>query len=208
MPCSYSNQITVVKDPSCLQSVSAPDRIHRMDSSVRIIVIVREPVSRTISQFTFNPLGSARYKYNLTDAVVDKESGDINETSYFVKHSVYDEGLARYLYFFNPSQIKVIETNDFKQDPFAVLHDIEAFLNLEHSIQRENIVFNRGKGYHCLRTNIESTNAACYGEKRGRNSSDTRNLLKVSAEVLEKLQTFFKPHNENFFRLVGRVFDW
>ena len=208
MPCTFSNQITVVKTPSYYHSLAAPGRIYSMNSSVKIIVLVREPVSRTISQFTFNPTGLSRYKLNLTDAVIDRKTGEINAESYFVKHSIYDDGMARYLRYFNRSQIKVIETNDFKHDPFAVLYDIEEFLKLEHTIQRENIVFNEEKGYHCMRTNTESKVVACYGEKRGRNGSDTRTLVKVSEEIIGKLDTFFKPHNEMFFKLIGRVFDW
>ena len=142
MPCSYSNQVTVVKTPSYFQSQTAPGRIHSMNSTIRIVVLVREPVSRTISQFTFNPLGYSRYKYNLANAVLVKATGKVDNDSYFVKHSIYDEGMSRYLKYFNRSQIKVIETTDFIRDPFRVLYEMEEFLNLEHTIQRENIVFN------------------------------------------------------------------
>ena len=208
MPCSYSNQITVVKTPSYFQSQIAPGRIHSMNSTIRIVVLVREPVSRTISQFTFNPLGYSRYKYNLANAVLVKATGKVDKNSYFVKHSVYDEGMSRYLKYFNRSQIKVIETTDFIRDPFRVLYEMEEFLNLEHTIQPENIVFNTEKGHHCLRTNIQSKTAACYGDKRGRHGYDTRKLVNAPEIVLEKLKGFFKPHNENFFKLIGRVFDW
>ena len=99
----------------------------------------------------------------------------------------------------------MIETTDFIRDPFRVLHEMEEFLNLEHTIQRENIIFNIEKGHHCLWTNIQSTTAACYGDKRGRHDNNTRGLAKMSSNVLK---LFFKPHNENFFKPVGRVFDW
>ena len=207
MPCSYSNQITVVKTPSCFQSASAPSRIHKMNSSIKLIALFREPLSRTLSHFTFNKYG-LRYKYDLKVAVTDKRKGGINKNSYFIKHSIYDEGLARYLDYFDRNQIKMIEITDFKRDPYKILYDLEEFLNLEHTIRLQNIVFNKEKGYYCLRKDNESKTAACYQSDRGRNSSDSRKMIKASPELIEKLKAFFKPHNENFFRLLGRAFDW
>lgn len=206
MPCSYSNQLTIVKTPSYFQSLTTPGRIHAMNSSIKIIVLVREPVSRTVSQFTFHNNNLKRY--NLDIAVLDKQTGRINRNSYFIKHSIYDEGMERYLSLFNRSQIKVIDTEDFKHDPYTVLHDLEEFLNIEHVIRRENIVLNPDKGYYCLRQDRNSETAACYGSKRGRNSSDVRNSIKVSSALVDKLKSFFKPHNERFFNLSGRLFDW
>ena len=102
----------------------------------------------------------------------------------------------------------MIETTDFIRDPFRVLQEMEEFLNLEHTIKPENIVFNTEKGHHCLRTNIQSKTAACYDDKRGRHGNDTPKLVNAPENVLEKLKAFFEPHNENFFKLFGLVFDW
>ena len=208
MPCSYSNQITVVKTPSYFQHPLVPARIHKMDSSIKLIVLVREPVSRTLSQFTFHKRGLRKYRSNLKSAVFSKHLNSINKSSYYVKHSVYDEGMERYLKYFNLSQIKVIETEDFINDPFAVLRDLEEFLDIEHTIRPENIVFNSEKGFHCLRQSSTSRAAACYQSNRGRNSSEVANMIKGIDDVIDRLKDFFKPHNERFFRLVGRAFDW
>ena len=208
MPCSYSNQITVVKTPSYFQHPLVPARIHAMDPSIKLIVLVREPVSRTLSQFTFHKSGLKKFKNNLKRAVLDRRRNKIDKNSYYVKHSIYDEGMKRYLKYFNLSQIKVIDTEDFKNDPFAVLHDLEEFLNIENTVRPENIVFNSEKGYHCLRRNSNSRAAACYESNRGRNSSKVKHMIKGSADVIETLKDFFKPHNERFFKLVGRAFKW
>ena len=80
---------------------------------------------------------------------------------------------------------------DFKRDPYEILYDLEGFLNLEHTIRLQNIVFNNEKGYYCLRKDNETKTAACYQSDRGRNSSDSRKLIKVSPELIEKLKAFF-----------------
>ena len=207
MPCSYQKQITVLKAPSYFQSKLVPSRIHKMNSSIKLIAMFREPLSRTLSHFTFNNYG-ARYKYDLRAAVTNRKSGDIAKNSTFIEHSIYDEGLARYLKYFDRNQIKIIGTTDFQRDPYKVLFEVEEFLNLEHTILRDNFVFNKEKGYHCLRKDNLSKTAACYQSDRGRNVSDSSKKIKTSPELIAKLKAFFKPHNENFFRLAGRKFDW
>ena len=209
MPCSFSNQVTVEKTPSYFQSLHAPERIYDMNSSLRIIVLVREPVARTLSQFTFFKSRSSNYSnMGFKEALYKEHAEEIDEKSYFVKHSIYDEAMERYLRYFKRDQIKVIHSDDFKTDPYAVLHDLETFLNLEHTIWRSNFVFNAEKGFQCLRESIKSKEAACYGDSRGRNKTEVQNTVNDKEEVSVKLKKFFKPHNERFFKMIGRSFDW
>ena len=209
MPCSFSNQVTVEKTPSYFQSLHAPERIHGMNSSVRIIVLVREPVARTLSQFTFFKSRYLNYSnLSLKEAVYKENMDEINEKSYFVRHSIYDEAMERYLHYFKRNQIKIIHSEDFKKDPFAVLHELETFLNLEHTIRRANFLFNTEKGFQCIREDIKSKEAACYDDKRGRNKTEIQNSVDDKDEVSDKLKQFFKPHNDRFFKLIGRSFDW
>ena len=208
MPCSYKNQITVEKSPEYFHNVRSPMRIRAMNSSVRLIVLVREPVARTVSHFTFYHKGFIASHRNLEDFVIDKTTGDIKSKNAFVKFSVYDIGMARYLRFFNRSQIKVIDSEDFKRDPYSVLHNLEMFLNLEHTIQPENFVFNKEKGFFCLRQNRSSKTASCYRDDRGRKTRGIEDLVTETPDVFRKLAEYFKPHNERFFQLAEHVFDW
>ena len=212
MPRTYRNQITVAKDPEDFQDPSAPLRIYAMNASMRLIVMVRDPVARSISHFTFHAKLAAKFGNKLENVVVSHKmgnaTGEIDPRSFFIKHSIYDEGLARYLKYFNRSQIKVIWDEDFKKCPYQVLKSVEKFLNLEHTIRPDNFVFNKEKGYFCLRINKHSKDVSCYDDLRGRNRSAVKGKVTDSAEFLQKLENFFKPHNERFFKLAGREFDW
>lgn len=207
MPCTYANQVTTEKSPDYFQSETSPALIHAMNSSIRLIVLVREPVARTVSQFTFHYNDFRTSNHTLEEAVINI-FGEINSGKNFVKNSIYDIGMERYLRFFDISQIKVIDSEDFKRDPYAVLYDLETFLNLEHTIHRHNFIFNEEKGFFCLRQDKNSKTASCYHDKRGRNTTGVAETITESQEVLKKLQEFFKSHNERFFRLIGRSFDW
>ena len=208
MPCSFSYQITVEKSPDYFHNVNVPARIHRMNASIKLIALVREPVARAISQFTFSKSRLTQYHYNLDEFVLKKPSGDINSNCKVVRESIYDEGLKRYLRFFNKSQIKIIEAEYFKRNPYKVLREIEEYLNIEHVIKPDNFVYVEQKGVFCLRKAKQSQSASCYGAERGRNTTQLKSRIKYSNVTLQKLKSFFKPHNDELFRLINKTFDW
>lgn len=52
MPHSYGGQITIEKSPSYFVTPEVPERIRAMNSSIKLLLIVREPVTRAISDYT------------------------------------------------------------------------------------------------------------------------------------------------------------
>ena len=108
--------------------------------------------------------------------------------------------------FFNKSQLKIIEADHF--NPYDVLREIEEYLNIEHVIMPDNFVYIEEKGAFCLRKNKESQCVSCYGKESGRDTMKLINSIKYSNMTLQKLKSFFKPHNDAFFRLINKTFDW
>ena len=54
MPCSYSNQLTIMKNSAYFDlPIPTAGRIQKFNSSIKLILIVREPIARTISRFMF-----------------------------------------------------------------------------------------------------------------------------------------------------------
>jgi len=52
MPATTSGQLTVEKTPSYLVSGRVVERIFAMDPDVRLLVVVRDPVTRAVSDYT------------------------------------------------------------------------------------------------------------------------------------------------------------
>lgn len=52
MPYSFRGQITIEKSPSYFVTPEVPERVRAMNSSIMLIMIVREPVTRAISDYT------------------------------------------------------------------------------------------------------------------------------------------------------------
>ena len=207
MPCSYDKQITVEKSACYFQEPESPGRIHAMNSSVKLIVLVREPISRALAHFSFSQHIAKRYQNKFDHCAINSTSGDINRDCFAIKHSIYDEGMERYLKHFHRSQIKLLDADEFKRNPFKLLQDIETFLNLEHVIKQEHFVFIKEKGFHCVRSINNKLKVVCYDHRRGRKDG-TSIANTVSNTTLYKLQAFFKEHNGRFFQQIDQTFKW
>ena len=88
------------------------------------------------------------------------------------------------------------------------MREIEEYINIEHAIKPDNFVYIEEKGVFCLRQNRGSNNASCYGHRRGRNTTQVKESITYSNLILYRLKSFFKPHNEELFRLINKTFDW
>ena len=76
MPCSYSNQLTLMKHSLYFHNSVVPERIKRFNESIKLILIVREPVARAISHFRFHR------SWELEDkgASFDRDLGDFSSS--------------------------------------------------------------------------------------------------------------------------------
>ena len=195
MPLSMPNQITIEKCPFYFSDPNSPSRIRKMDPHIKLILIVRDPVDRTISHMTFKRNKSAEY---ITNVANNRISDDTRR----FRLSFYDEPFERYLKYYNRSQIHIVDSERFKTEPYSVLRETETFLGLPHLIRKEDVVFNTEKGFYCLKK-VNSVVSTCYDETRGREEVKTR-----LGRVRSMLKDLFKPHNERFFNLTGRRFTW
>ena len=64
MPYSFTGQITLEKTPGYFKTREAPERVYKMNATVKILLIVRDPTER----------GSLRLSTNAFKAVVRKET--------------------------------------------------------------------------------------------------------------------------------------
>ena len=199
MPCSFSNQITVGKRAGMFDVSVVPERIYKFNESIKLILIVREPIARTYSDYTFFKL-MAKYK-TFSDLVIN-DANEVREQHKTLKRSTYDQHMELWLKYFNLSQFLIIEHNEFKHDPASVLVKVEQFLGLGHFITSDMFVYNTEKGFYCIRSNLTTTGKSCYAGNRGRSHKP------IPRETMSKLTEYFKPKNEHVFRLIGKSFNW
>lgn len=200
MPCSFSNQITVTKYPWYFSRPLAAKRIYSFDKEMKLIVLVREPVERLVSGFTFKFGRRDPSKVPPIEDHILLKNGDIDTNFEEVNLSSYDIALKNYLKYFKLNQILIIELNEFKSNPHQVLQRVESFLGLQHNISAENFVYNREKQFYCVKYHEKGY---CYGNDRGRVKQP-----QLAGDIRKKLNIYFRSHNEFFFDIIGKRYDW
>ena len=121
--------------PFYLFHPQAPKRIHSLLPNAQLIVLLRDPVERALSQY-FHSVRLGFETLPLEDALDAEEERlstgklqHLQEHSY-VSRSRYLEQLDRYLELFPGRQLLVLQSETLFADPTATWRQIEAFLAL------------------------------------------------------------------------------
>lgn len=117
--------------PDYLASPVAPERIARDLPGVRLMVTLREPVSRALSSYLYmrkHGLGPQSFGEALTTFP------DL------VEHGRYATQLHRYLEHVEREQIHIALFDDLQADPQAFVDDVVRFLGLEPATLREEVL--------------------------------------------------------------------
>ncbi|XP_066960473.1 heparan sulfate glucosamine 3-O-sulfotransferase 1-like isoform X2 [Macrobrachium rosenbergii] len=201
MPYSFDNQVTVEKTPSYFVSREAPARVRAMNESTRLLLIVREPAIRVLSDYT--QIMDSKLKKGVKVAPFHEKvltpEGEVNDGYKAIKISQYAVHLLHWLREFPLDQIHIIDGDNLIVDPFTEIDKVQRFLRLPPHITAENFYFNETKGFYCMRN---ETFQKCLAESKGRPHPQ------VDPVVMSRLRKFFAPFNEQFYEMVGRNFSW
>ncbi|KAH1003161.1 hypothetical protein HUJ05_011293 [Dendroctonus ponderosae] len=201
-----------------------PERIRAMNASIKLLLIVREPVTRAISDYTqlranaatMAPTAPTLGPVRSFEQLALHRNGTVNESYRPLAISVYHRFLHRWLEPPTPIQTSVIASALYPQvfpreqllvvngdqlidDPLPQLQRIERFLGLEPRISAHNFYFNETKGFFCLRN---ETADRCLRETKGRRHP------RVSPHVVAQLRAYFDEHNQKFYELIGEDLAW
>ncbi|XP_035176013.1 heparan sulfate glucosamine 3-O-sulfotransferase 5 [Oxyura jamaicensis] len=203
MPFSYPHQITIEKSPAYFITEEVPERIYKMNSSIKLLIIVREPTTRAISDYTQVLEGKERKNktyYKFEKLAIDPNTCEVNTKYKAVRTSIYTKHLERWLKYFPIEQFHIVDGDRLITEPLPELQLVEKFLNLPPRISQYNLYFNATRGFYCLRFNIVFNK--CLAGSKGRIHPE------VDTSVITKLRKFFHPFNQKFYQITGRTFNW
>ncbi|XP_067121186.1 heparan sulfate glucosamine 3-O-sulfotransferase 5-like [Centruroides vittatus] len=201
MPYSFPNQITIEKSPAYFITDSAPARIRSMNDTIKLLLIVRDPVTRLVSdyaQLAANKARKDKLVASFEDIVLNPD-GTINSGYKAVRISMYSQYFKKWTRAFPREQIHVVDGEQLIKNPFLEVLKIEKFLGISHRISKDNFFYNKTKGFYCVRND---TAEKCLNESKGRKHPP------VSEEVIHKLRKFYAPFNREFYRDSGQDFGW
>lgn len=125
------NQIVGDFSPNLMQDPFAPERVAALVPDVRLIVMIRDPISRTHSHYHYVRNRARRLKYSLRD-VIDDPSRD---HAGYLSQGLYGEQLERWLEYFPMERFLVIETEKVREKPQQVFRRTCEFLEVDSSFQ-------------------------------------------------------------------------
>ncbi|XP_055339627.1 heparan sulfate glucosamine 3-O-sulfotransferase 1-like isoform X2 [Paramacrobiotus metropolitanus] len=204
MPFSYEDQITVEKSPAYFITRYVPQRVKSMNASIALILVVKNPVTRVISDYTqtlSNRIKKGKNYLSFEDSVL-REDGSVDVSYKPIRVSLYYKHLTAWLRVFPREQILIVDGDTLIANPIEELRRVEAFLRLPAEIRAEQFHYNTTKGFYCIRDTVNPYADKCLSHTKGRKHPE------VAPEVVDKLTHFFRPYNDMFYQMVGRNFSW
>ena len=206
MPLSFPNQITIEKTPAYFVTKNVPNLVFKMSPSTKLLVVVRDPTVRAISDYAqlFNKSNGrlpASFEEYITE---DPQHRILRKTRSAVTTGVYIEHLKQWLEYFPIEQIHFINGEELVNNPVHEMQSVENFLGLKPFIDENLFYFNETKGLLCLApaTQNKGSHSGCLAESKGLSHPN------VNEDVVTLLRNFYRPSNEEFYRAVGINFGW
>jgi hypothetical protein len=202
---------------SYFYSQDAPERVHRYNPSMQLILSLRDPVSRLISHHK-HEIRVGRLSPNIS-----LERGLENNPSY-VEQSMYFTQLSRWLEHFPLSSFHIVIFEDLFLDPERALRTLFDFIGVAPSFVPEALheKVNEGRvprsrwvesgvrlSASALRVVgagwvVDSLKKARVNELVRAGNTRSASETEVNAPAIERLRAMFAPENAKLARLLGR----
>ncbi|MBN3306407.1 heparan sulfate glucosamine 3-O-sulfotransferase 2 [Amia ocellicauda] len=202
MPRTLDSQITMEKTPSYFVTREAPKRIHSMARDSKLIVVVRNPVTRAISDYTQTLSKKPDIPSFEALAFKNRTLGLVDTSWNAIRIGMYVLHLENWLQYFPLSQIHFVSGERLITDPAGELGRVQDFLGLKRIVTDKHFYFNKTKGFPCLKKPESSSLPRCLGKSKGRTH------VQIDQDVIEQLRDFYRPYNIKFYEMVGQNFRW
>jgi len=179
--------ITGEKTPNYLESPETIRKIGEEFPAIKLIILLRNPVERTISNY-FMMKKRGVEELSLMDALMQEDERLASKKEYqkfgteraYTIRSKYASSIKACLDNFPKEQIHIIDSNDYFKDPSCVLTNVFSFLAVPIIFENETVHKNLG-AYE---------------------KDDT------PLDVYAYLANYFQPLNEELYNLLGVNFGW
>ncbi|MEG4073310.1 tetratricopeptide repeat protein [Microcoleus sp. Pol14C2] len=177
--------VTGEASPSYFDSREAPERLYSLFPEAKLIVLLRNPVDRAISQFY--RLSGLNWEARSLDRVISDEVERLNqnpeyiigeEPGNYLARGRYIEFIKNWLTFFPREQLLILKSEDFYAGAATTVKQVLEFLDLPEYQLSE----------------YQNANPGSY--------------QRVNESVRDRLSDYFRPYNQELEEYLGRQFDW
>lgn len=207
MPLSLEADIVMERTPAYFIKDDAPRLVYKMSPSVKLLVVVRDPTARAISDYAelFEKYDGEMKPFE-EYVTADSQHTVVKMFSEIVNTGAYISHLKQWMKYFPLEQIHFVNGELLFRDPVKEMRKVEKFLALKPFIDEKLFYFDKTKGFLCLapasENNGENNLSGC--------SSDTTRPphTAVNEDVVTMLRDYYRPLNEEFYSIVRRNFAW
>lgn len=176
--------ITGEASPLYIYNQQARTRIKQLFPHTKIIVMVRNPVDRTISEY-YHAVNHAIETRTLTEIIeqetellTTKSRSEVLHDFGYLLNSIYVDNIAKWQTDFSPENTLIIESEAFFARTDETMQQVWQFLGLPAIALPECICYNVGS------------------------------YPSISPEIKQQLQDFFVPYNRELAAHLNRSFSW
>ena len=194
MPIADAKQhVTIEKTPHYFVDKRTPKRLARLLPDVKLILILRDPIIRAISDYV--QIKNRHEFYPTFDNFISMK----NFTKWTpIRIGCYAIYLRRWLKYFPLQQIHFVDGENLIHRPWEELESVQRFLNVSNHIREEDFYFNMEKrGFPCIRQPN-----GCLGSSKGRQHPT------ISEQTRERLKHLYSNCNLQLKQLAQIDFPW
>ena len=207
-----SGQQVVEKSPDYVTTREAPERIKKAaisygvsPSSLKFVIIVRNPVTRSVSEYLeWNGYRMSQKQSLLKpfSEMVLNDAGELETSIAFINSSLYAYHIQAGKWFseFNRNQFCFVNGDKFRKDPCSETLKLEKCLGIQPFFSEYNFVYDVTTKKHCLRDRYGVTR--CFGISKGRPHPHVR------PDVIDKLKAHFHQWNKQLYQISHENYEW
>lgn len=206
------------KTPAYVFFKHIPKQIYQMKPDIKLIVLLREPVSRAYSEYMMLHLkGVMPFPF---EHLVFNSKGEVDKERVCIRRGLYAEQLKNVYKYFNKNQVLVLKAEDLKTDKQKTLNKVFKFLDIglfiPHDMTNQHIggsprsrVLNYITGLFTAIQKFSSTKyfklhwAATKCVRATEYINKQKGYKPMKKSTRQKLEKFFEKPNQELYRMEG-----
>lgn len=198
------HKIIIEKTANYFDNPKVPELIFHLLPEAKIIILLMNPTDRAYSWYYHmkSHNDSIANKYTpeeLFSMTTDNPEYEITNSlrQRCLKPGQYSQHLDRWLDYYLPSQLILIDAGNFRLNPVITLENLVTKLELPTTVfnYKNHLKYNKEKGFYCA---VNNSKTKCLGASKGRKYSP------MSESLMRILNSHFAPHNRALHALLKR----
>ncbi|XP_044268588.1 bifunctional heparan sulfate N-deacetylase/N-sulfotransferase isoform X1 [Tribolium madens] len=200
---SNSSHYYFEKSATYFDGELVPKRVHALLPHAKLVTILISPAKRAYSWYqhtkAHGDIIANNYSFHQVITASDTAPKPLRDLrNRCLNPGKYAQHLERWLTFFPPQSLHIIDGEELKSNPVEVMNEMQKFLKITPFFNyTEHLRFDPKKGFYCQVVSGDHTK--CLGRSKG------RQYPPMEEKSLKLLQRYYLSHNTALVKLMKRI---